>query len=406
MGGRDRGPDGSKMRGGRSRRYRGAVKSPSRRLDLARGQILAFRRRVGALDERLPRAASSLRAAAWAGLADSMPRAALLSIHARVEGTEPTAWEDPSFVQLWGPRFSVYVVPKEDVAVFTLGRLDESGSTGGRPRTSPLAWRPSSLAGSYPTATWAAVWASGTGCDTAHQPAPSSSAGRAPARRRSGRYQHPTSIRTTLDSSSRGATSTCSGRPYPRHLRVGRDRYARGRRSLRRSRRGLTPVRTPIGDQWILTSDEPVFRSKPAPPAPARLLPSGDTYYLLWGSDRELLVPDPGRRGDLWTSRVWPGALLVGGEVVGTWRRAKAKVSIQTWRRSRRRNARAWRRRRHPCHSPASRLGSSSAGTIRVWCDGSERTLGRVRLDAVGVAVDSHGPASVTTSDALVRIAQ
>src|SRR5829696_5003233 len=65
------------------------------------GQILAFRRRVGALDQRLPAGRASLRRAAWAGLQDSMPRAALLSIHARVEGAGPAAWEDPSLVQVW-----------------------------------------------------------------------------------------------------------------------------------------------------------------------------------------------------------------------------------------------------------------------------------------------------------------
>jgi len=59
-------------------------------LDLSRSQILAFRRRVGALDTRFPRGRRSLRRAAWAGLQDSMPRAALLSLHARVTGTEPT----------------------------------------------------------------------------------------------------------------------------------------------------------------------------------------------------------------------------------------------------------------------------------------------------------------------------
>ena len=56
-----------------------------------------------------------------------MPRAALLSIHARVEGAGPSAWEDPSLVQVWGPRYQVYVVAARDLAVFTLGRLPDSG---------------------------------------------------------------------------------------------------------------------------------------------------------------------------------------------------------------------------------------------------------------------------------------
>src|ERR1700759_5700328 len=91
-------------------------------LQVGREQILAFRRRVGALDERLPPGARSLRKVAWAGLQDSMPRAALLSIHARVRGAHPASWEDPSLVQGWGPRFSVFVVPARDHAIFTLGR--------------------------------------------------------------------------------------------------------------------------------------------------------------------------------------------------------------------------------------------------------------------------------------------
>jgi hypothetical protein len=53
---------------------------------LTRRQILAFRRRFGGLDERMPAGAKPLRGAAWAGLQDSMPRAALLSLHARVDG--------------------------------------------------------------------------------------------------------------------------------------------------------------------------------------------------------------------------------------------------------------------------------------------------------------------------------
>src|SRR5919201_1754883 len=96
-------------------------------IQLTRAQILAHRRRVGALDSRLPAGAPSLRQAAWAGLTDSMPRAALLSIHARVEATTATTWEEPPLVQVWGPRFSAYVIADLDRAVFTLGRLPDEG---------------------------------------------------------------------------------------------------------------------------------------------------------------------------------------------------------------------------------------------------------------------------------------
>jgi hypothetical protein len=66
--------------------------------------------------------------------------------------------------------------------------------------------------------------------------------------------------------------------------------------------------------------------------APARLLPSGDAYFLLHGTERELLVPDAARRSALWTPRVWPGGLLVRGEVSGTWRRAGTVITVQPWR--------------------------------------------------------------------------
>src|SRR5437762_7291997 len=160
------------------------------RLELTRAQILAFRRKVGALDERLPRGRSSLRRAAWAGLQDSMPRAALLSIHARVEGPGPSTWEDPSLVQLWGPRYNVFVVAACDLAVFSLGTLPDD---------------------------------------------------------------------------------------------------ARGRRRAQ-------------------------------------------AYLLRYGADRDLLVPDADRRRALWTPRVWPGGVLVGGEIAGTWRRADAVMTVQPWR--------------------------------------------------------------------------
>jgi hypothetical protein len=42
-----------------------------------------------------------------------------------MEKTDPSVWEDESYVQVRGPRYSVFVVPAQDVAVFTLGRLPE-----------------------------------------------------------------------------------------------------------------------------------------------------------------------------------------------------------------------------------------------------------------------------------------
>src|SRR5207249_1379782 len=91
--------------------------------------------------------------------------------------------------------------------------------------------------------------------------------------------------------------------------------------------RSLIPARTPVGDASILARDEPAFRAPRGPVAPARLLPSGDAYFLLLGDDRELLVPDADRRRELWTPRVWPGGLLVEGELVGTWRRSQETVA-------------------------------------------------------------------------------
>jgi hypothetical protein len=95
----------------------------------------------------------------------------------------------------------------------------------------------------------------------------------------------------------------------------------------------LLSVRSPLGDESMLAADEAAMRSEPVAAAPARLLPSGDAYYLLAGEERELLVPDAERRARLWTSRVWPGALLVDGEIRGTWRRAQHTVRIDAWAR-------------------------------------------------------------------------
>jgi hypothetical protein len=303
-------------------------------LELSRDQILAFRRRVGALDERLPRGARSLRQAAWAGLTDSVPRAALLSIHARVEGTRPSTWEDPSLVHVWGPRYSTYLVPARDHGIFTRGRYPDAPHR--RRRADDISARVHAfldgrrLADNFVQKELgignAIKYAATTGTvlirwDGARSPTvwtvPQPDIDPLEARRELARRY----LRVL---------GPATPRAFARWAGIG-DKEARA--AFDKLSSSLIAVRTPVGEAWILASDEPIFRGPPAPPAAARLLPSGDTYFLFWAEGRELLVPDAMQRAELWTSRVWPGAVLVAGEIVGTWRRAQAELSVQLWRR-------------------------------------------------------------------------
>jgi hypothetical protein len=313
------------------------------RLELTRAQILAFRRQAGALDARLPSGPDSLRRAAWAGLQDSMPRAALLSLHARVHGTQPSTLRDPSLVQLWGPRYSTYVVAAGDVAVFTLGRLPEepgarrraediaarlhallgSGNGGSARMTDGAAGRalgehPNRLRYAAPTGTVLISWDGARAPTIWTVPAPDVDPGDA-------RLELARRFLHIFGPATPDAFATWAGIAGRR----GHDAF----RALCASPTPLTPVRTPVGEAWILLQDEPAFRATPATPAQARLLPSGDTFFLLQGADRALLVPDADRRAELWPSRVWPGGVLVAGEVVGTWRRAEAALTVRPWQR-------------------------------------------------------------------------
>jgi hypothetical protein len=307
---------------------------PTSPLELTRGQILAFRRRAGALDERLPRGARSLRRAAWAGLTDSVPRAALLSLHARVEGTQPASWEDPSLVQLWGPRYSTYVVPARDRGIFTLGRLPDAPRRRGR--AEDMAARVEVLLAGRRLQDNEAQKALGVGNAIKYGSTTGTmlmrwDGARAPTIWTVPRPDlEPREARSELARRYLHVFGPATPEAFTKWAGVG---GAEARAAFGALSASLVEVRTPIGEAWILAGDERGFREPPGPEAAARLLPSGDTYFLHWGAGRELLVPDAGQRAELWTSRVWPGALLVAGEIAGTWRRAQADLSIRTWRR-------------------------------------------------------------------------
>lgn len=303
-------------------------------LSADRERILAFRRGVQGLDTKLPPGGASLQRAAWAGLQDSVPRSALHALHARVEGIGPQAWEDPALVQVWGPRYTAFVVPAGAHLPFTLGRMPERGRM--RERARDLAARakahldgrrlPVDQVAEGIGTNNAIRYASLTGTvlirwGGARQPLiwslPDPEISPAMALRELVcRYLHVYGP-STVDAFVRwaGVEGTTAAAAF---AAVGGE---------------LVAVRTPMGEGVLLAEDEPALRGARTETDAARLLPSGDPYYLQWGTDRAFLVPDAGRAAQLWTSRVWPGALLVGGEIAGIWRRAGAVVVATPWRR-------------------------------------------------------------------------
>lgn len=263
-----------------------------------------------------------------------MPRAALLSIHARVEGTRPDVLDDPALVGVWGPGFSTYVVAAADHAVFTLGRLPLDGPGSERAiRTADRLERflgdrrmpygevgrtmgvaPNSLRYATQTGRVRIRW------DGARQPivwmvpAPSIDAQTA---------------RTELARRHLHAFGPATPASFASWAGV---RPPTARAAYAALVAELVAVRSPIGEGWILAADESSFRGAHPRPTGVRLLPSGDAFWLLHGADRALLVPDESRRRALWTPRVWPGCLLIDGEPAGTWRRAEAEVNVEPWR--------------------------------------------------------------------------
>lgn len=264
-------------------------------LELGRDQILGHRQAVAPLDQRLPASPDSLRRAAWVGLQDSMPRAALLSIHARVADITAGSWEDPNLVQVWGPRFSVFVVVAVDLGLFSVTLLSDEPR--GRERAERLAAQLHDLLDD--------------GVESLEE-----------AGRRAG--VHPNAFRYAADTGTPLIRGDGARRPRifacpPPEIDPGEARSELTRRYLHvfapttaacfarwsglpairveavfsALRPSLVRVGTPIGVAWILASDEESFRSEARPRAAIRLLPSGDAYFLLHDAERELLVSDP-----------------------------------------------------------------------------------------------------------------
>ena len=87
--------------------------------------------------------------------------------------------------------------------------------------------------------------------------------------------------------------------------------------------------------RYVLAGDADAVKEVPEPAGAVRLLGPFDPYLQL--RDRQLLVTDAARRKDVWRIIGRPGAIVVDGEVLGTWRPKTSgdqlTVTIDLWRR-------------------------------------------------------------------------
>lgn len=165
----------------------------------------------------------------------------------------------------------------------------------------------------------------------------------------------------------------------------------------------LTPVRTPIGDAWILTRDEPTFAVPSGSVAPARLLPSGDTYCLLLGAHRELLVATPIVAASCGHRACGPAPSWLRARSSGCGGARRRRWRCKPGGASRERHATRSRPKQRPCRFRVSRGRSSSAGAdpdqpgrARSNSNQRARSLSSRRIAAAAVLV--NGSSSWTAS--------
>lgn len=302
---------------------------------ISREQIVRYRLRVSHLDEKLLPGAFAR--AAWGGLQDTVPRCAVMSLHARVEGTQPDSWEDPSLVQIWFRGGADYVIARDDVGVFTLGSLprdpekaralekladDIHRVTEGRilfvrdvQRLLPPSPHPTTIRAAAMTGRVLIRWnASNIWLIPAERPMIDPEDARIELARRFFHWFGPATkhrMRLWTGVSQGDATKT-----------------------FKAIERDLVPVDLDDAERFMLAADVDVARNA-ARVEGVRLLPQDDPYTKL---DQHVIVPDESLRLRVFpppkkSLGYSPGAILVDGDVVGAWQRQQRRVRIHPWKR-------------------------------------------------------------------------
>ncbi len=281
------------------------------------------------LDRKL--GSGSLAIAAWGGLQDSVPRAGVISLHARVEETGPGSWEDPSLAQIWFRGGADYIVPRADAGIFTLGsypRDSERGATIERladavhraaaGRTLKVG-EISALLGLERATTIRASALSGR----VHIRWDASSIWLIPVARpdidvEDARCELARRFLHWLGPATKADLARWTGVP-PRDAAI----------TWESIEQELAPVEVSGERRFMLAADIDALEHA-EPVSGVRLLAMDDPYTKL---DRELLVPDPDLRlmalpkaGH--SPGYIPGSVLVNGRIVGGWQRQGRKVTI------------------------------------------------------------------------------
>jgi hypothetical protein len=317
----------------------------------AREQVLRLRVSRHHLHERLP--AGSARAAAWLGLQDTPPNAAGEALAARMEGA--TARDLEALVIVPSVRGAPLALAPEDLAVFTEGLSPPDE----RAAAALIQTAAKTLDGitamdaldRVSAAVADSLAAGPLDRDAFHQALRERLPGELLwwCRGCQSHHVHPslwraTGVRGVLSIAGRDGRTAIFAAPPPapavedpgaelarRFLRG----YGPATPSLLAKWAGIAPAhakalwaRAGALEQvavdgrraWVLAEDAAALERPPAATG-IRLLPGYDA--LLAARDREVMLPEPERRKQLWRLLGNPGAVLVDGDLAGTWRAAR-----------------------------------------------------------------------------------
>jgi hypothetical protein len=317
-------------------------------LDVDVARALNFRARATHLDGRLP--AGAYRLAAFGGLQDSAPRAALTALHARLPGVSPASWEDPALVQIWF-RFADCLIPKVDFGVFTLGALPRDGERAAA--LDAIAHAVCHVLAARPLRTGDLVGAlPATLGRMGHDPAGVSGI-IVYAASVTGRFRIRWDTRTTTVI----AAEPAEGNAEEMRLELARRflgwhgpatvaQFAKWaglcRSDADETWRRLTPELIPVSvdgrARHLLARDEQALLGA-EPPSGIRFLPMGDPYLaidrrLLDAQAATVLPPTRDQHGLAVTRRLvnsLGGRILVDGRIAGAWGRAQERMAIYMW---------------------------------------------------------------------------